>query len=83
MPSTVPVARAISPMMRDPRFRRTTKLGQHFVGLRLQRVTRQNRNGFAKDLVAGGAAAAQVVVVERRQIIVDERVGVQHLERRA
>jgi hypothetical protein len=36
---------------------------------------------LAEDDVAGGLAAAEVVVVERGQVVVDERVGVHHLER--
>jgi hypothetical protein len=36
-----------------------------------------------KGHVAGGLAAAQVVVVQGGQVVVDERVGVEHLEGRA
>ena len=52
-------------------------------GERLQRVAGEDGDGFAEGDVAGGMAAAQVVVVERGQVVVDERVGVQHLQRRA
>ena len=35
---------------------------------------------LAEDLVAGRPAAAQVVVVHRRQVVVDQRIGVDHLD---
>ena len=44
-----------------------------------QRVARQHRDAFAKDLVVGRFAAAEIVIVHRRQIIVDERIGVDAL----
>src|SRR5271157_4187694 len=49
----------------------------------LQRVAGKDGGGLAVGFVAGGTPAAQVVVVERGQVVVDERVGVQHLQRRA
>ena len=49
-------------------------------GERLQRVAGQDGDGFAEGDVAGWLAAAQVVVVQRGQIVVDQRVGVQHLD---
>jgi len=67
---------------RNPRLRRTTDLRQHFVGLRLQGVSRENGDGLAERLMAGGTPAPQVVVVERGQIVVDQRIGVEHFERR-
>jgi hypothetical protein len=48
---------------------------------RQQRVACQDGRGLAELLVAGGPAAAQVVVVERRQVVVNERVGMDELER--
>ena len=65
------------------RLRRTLQARQHLVGVGLQRVAGKDGRRLAKSFVAGGTAAAQVVVVERRQVVVDERVGVQHLQRRA
>ena len=52
-------------------------------GERLQSVAREDGDGFAERDVAGGMAAAQVIVVERGQVVVDERVGVEHLQRGA
>ena len=62
---------------------RRIQSGEDFVGARLQGVPGQNRDGLAKRHVAGGLAAAQVVVVQRGKIVVDQRVGVQHLDGRA
>ena len=62
---------------------RALQPGEHFIGPRLQSVSREDGDGLAKRLVAGGPSAAQVVVIERGQVIVDERVGVQHLKGRA
>ncbi len=56
---------------------------KHFVRLGLQGIARQNGDGFAENFVAGGPAPAQIVIVERGQIVVDQRIGVQHFERRA
>ena len=47
----------------------------------LERVAGENGGGFAEDDVAGRLAAAKIVVVERGQVIVDEGVGVEHLQR--
>ena len=41
-----------------------------------QRVTGQDGNAVAKNLVAGRAAAAEVVVVHAGEIVMDERIGV-------
>ena len=48
--------------------------------LRQQRVARQHGNAFAENFVVGRLAAAEIVVVHRRQIVVDERVGVDALD---
>ena len=66
-----------------PRLRRTLQPRQHFVGLGLQRIAGENRDRLAKRFVACGTPAAQVVIVERGQVVMDQRVGVQHLQRRA
>ena len=47
-----------------------------------QPVAGQDRHVLAEGHVAGGLAAAQLVVVHRRQVVVDQRVGVDHLDRR-
>ncbi len=50
-------------------------------GLRVEPVAGEDRDVLAERDVAGGPAAAQVVVVHRRQVVVDQRVGVDQLER--
>ena len=65
------------------RLGRALQLGEDFVGVGLQAVPGENRDGIAKHFVGGGAAAAQVIVVEGRQVVVDERVGMQHFQRGA
>ena len=57
-------------------------LGGAEEGQRLQRVAGEDGGGLIEGLMAGGPAAPQVVVVHRRQIIVDQGVGVEHLDRR-
>ena len=49
---------------------------------RLQRVAGEQRRRLAERDVAGGLAAAQDVVVHARQVVVHERIGVDHLDRR-
>ena len=49
---------------------------------RQQDIAGQHGSGFSKCLVAGGFAAAQVIVVHAGQVIMDERIAVQHLNRR-
>ena len=49
--------------------------------LRQQAVAGQDRHAFAEDHVAGRPSAAQRVVVHRGQVVVDQRVGVNELER--
>ena len=46
-------------------------------------IDSKNRYGLTEDFVARGPSPSQVIVVQRREIIVDERIGVQHLERGA
>ena len=55
---------------------------ESLIGLGLERVSGKDRNGFPENDVAGGLAAAEIVVIERRQIVVDQLVGMEHLERR-
>src|SRR4051812_1772840 len=59
-------------------------LGGEHVAERLgvEAVAGEDRHVLAVDLVVRRAPAAQVVVVHRRQVVVDERVGVDQLERR-
>jgi hypothetical protein len=56
------------------------ELGEGLKGEGLKGVSGEYRGGFAEDDVAGGLAAAEVVVVEGGKVIVDEGVGVDHLE---
>ena len=46
----------------------------------LEGVAGEDGDGFAEDYVAGGLAAAEVVVVEGGEVVVDEGVGVDHLD---
>ena len=46
----------------------------------LEGVAGEDGDGFAEDFVAGGLAAAEVVVVEGGEVVVDEGVGVEHLQ---
>jgi len=44
-----------------------------------QRVPGEDGDAFTEDLVAGGAAPAKVVVVHAREVVMDERIGVDAL----
>ena len=46
-----------------------------------QAVAGEDRHVLAEHHVRGRAAPAQVVVVHRRQVVVDQRVGVDQLDR--
>src|SRR5579885_1883616 len=48
---------------------------------RQKRVAGQDGNRFAKGLMTSGAAAAEVIVVKGRQIVMNQGVGMNHLER--
>jgi hypothetical protein len=56
-------------------------LGDQPEGERQQAIPRQDGDRLAVDLVVGGMPAAEVVVVHGRQVVVDERVGVDALQR--
>ena len=58
--------------------RRPDSAGQHLKGQGQQGVAGQDGHRLAEDLVAGGPAATQIVVVHGRQIVVDQRIGVDH-----
>ena len=53
---------------------------QHLEGQRLQGVAGQDRGRLVELLVTGGLAAPQIVVVHRRQVVVDQRIGVQEFD---
>lgn len=46
-----------------------------------QPVAREHRGRFVEFLVAGRPPAPQIAVVHRREVVVDEAVGVHHLDR--
>ena len=50
-------------------------------GLRVEAVAGEDRHALAELHVAGRLAAAQLIVVHRRQVVVDQRVGVDQLDR--
>ena len=54
--------------------------GDGVEGEGLEGVAGEDGDGLAEDLVAGGLTAAEVVVVEGREVVVDERVGVEHFD---
>ena len=56
-------------------------LNQDLERHRQQPVARQHRGRVVECLVAGRAAAAQIAVVHRRQIVVDERIGMDQFDR--
>ena len=62
--------------------RRLQAGGQRLEGQRLEGVAAEDRRRLVERPVAGGDAPAQVVVVHRRQVVVDERIGMDHLHRR-
>ena len=53
------------------------------VGRRLESVSRQYRQGLAIDLVVSGLAPAEIVVIHARQVVVDQGIGVNQLQRAA
>ena len=59
------------------------RIGQHLERQRVQAIAGQDRGRLVERLVHGRLAAAQVVVVHRRQIVVDQRIDVDRLDRGA
>ena len=57
-------------------------LGEEADRLGEQAVAGEDRDVLAVDDVRGRPAAAQLVVVHRRQVVVDQRIGVDELDRR-
>ena len=62
---------------------RAIEAGEDFEGAGLEGVAGEDGDGFAEGNVAGGLSAAKIVVIESRQIVVNERVGVEHFDGRA
>ena len=54
----------------------------HFKGAGEQGIPSQDRRGIAIHLVVGRPATPQIVVVHGGQIVMDQRHGVDHLQRR-
>ena len=84
-PPTMPCAPAA--LARSPtRWARTDGIAvrvlvrQHLEGQRLQRVAGQDGGGLVELLVTGGLAAPEIVVVHGRQVVVDQRIGVQEFD---
>ena len=73
-----PGGRASSPQQRAATAGGCMSRGENLEGLRQQGIAGQNRRRFAELGMAAGPAAAQVVVVHRRQVVVDQRIGVNH-----
>ncbi len=67
----------------DTRLRRTPQLSEHFIGIGLQGVAGKNGSSFAECFVARRPPAAKIVIVERGKVVVDQRVGVKHFQRRS
>lgn len=45
-----------------------------------KRVSGQNGDAFAEDFVVRGFPAAEIVVVDAREVVVDQRHGVEHFD---
>ena len=79
-PTPVPTARETSRRMATVVAGGDGERGDGLEGEGLEGVAGEDGDGFAEDDVAGGLAAAEVVVVEGGEVVVDEGVGVEHLE---
>ena len=86
-PSTMPLgarrpgpapATSASRAVRGPKRR----IGQQFEGQRLQRVARQDRRRLVPFHMHRRLAAPQVVVVHAGQVVMDQGIGMQRLDRR-
>ena len=54
-------------------------MGEHFEGQRLQGVAAEDRCRLVKSAVAGGPSPSQIVVIHSWQVVMDERIGMDHL----
>src|ERR1700733_12837956 len=68
---------------RQPPLRFYRSKSQSVKRQRQQRITRQNRHRFAEHFVVRWLPAAQIVVIQRRQVIMDQRIGVNKFQRAA
>ena len=81
IPLTVPVAAAISRMMRNlDRIGKPGNIRQHLIAPRHQGISGQNGDRIAEDFVTGREPPSQVVVIQRRQVIMDQGIGVHHFD---
>ena len=62
-------------------FRRQRSVCDHLKGGRHQRVRSQQRHRLPKLLMAAGAAAAEIVIVHAGQVVMDQGIAMQHLQR--
>ena len=67
----------------DERVLMGLRIGQNFERHRMKAVAGEHRDRFAESLVNGRLAAAKVVIVHARQIVVDQRIDVDRLDRGA
>ena len=58
-------------------------IGQNLEGQRQQRIARQHGGRFVEFHMGGGLAPAQHIVIHAGQIVMDERISVHGLQRRA
>ena len=69
----------LAPLLRA----QSRRVGDEPERLRQEGVPRQNGHGLAVDLMTGGPPPPEVVVVHAGQIVVNEGIGVDALQRRA
>ena len=53
---------------------------EHFKSQRQQRIAGKNRHRFTESFVTRRPSSAQIVIVQRRQIVMNQRVGVDQFE---
>jgi hypothetical protein len=58
-------------------------VGENVESQRQQPVSRQDRSRLVERLVSGRAPSSKVVVVHRGQVVVDQRIAMHALDRRA
>ena len=54
------------------------RIGHDFEGIGEQAVTRQNGRGLIIGLVDSRPAATQIIIIHGRQIIMDQRIAMDH-----
>src|SRR5439155_4095985 len=64
----------------DACLRRALQSCEYFIGLSLQCISSEYRDCLAENFVARRTSTAQIVIIERREIVVDQRIRVQHLQ---